>query len=195
MPRVVFMRHAKTDRNQIGQFAGRADCNTTPEGLEKAKDSFNYTGKDFDFYYCSPLKRTRQTLDAVVPNQEPIVDERIIERDLGDWEDEYYDNIPNALIQSYVKGYFDPPNSEKYTNVTKRVKSFLKELYERYKPEDRILVVTHAGVLRQIRDNLLPNMDKGIIGNGALLIVSHEDFEAFMERLKQEEQNNSENKR
>ena len=43
MPKVVFMRHAKTDRNQIGQFAGRADCNTTPEGLEKAKDSFAFS--------------------------------------------------------------------------------------------------------------------------------------------------------
>lgn len=195
MPKVIFMRHAKTDRNEIGQFAGRADCNTTQEGLQKAKESFNYTEKDFDFYYCSPLKRTKQTLDAVIPNQEPIVDERIIERNLGDWEDENYDNIPNALIQSYVKGYFDPPKSETYTNVTKRVKSFLKELYEQHKPEDRILVVTHAGVLRQIRDNLLPNMDKGIIDNGALLIVSHKDFETFMERLEQEEQNNSEKKR
>ena len=141
------------------------------------------------------LKRTRQTLDAVIPNQKPIVDERIIERNLGAWEDEYYDNIPNALIQSYVKGYYNPPKSETYANVTQRVKSFLKDLYEQYKPEDRILVVTHAGVLRQIRDNLLPNMDKGIIDNGALLITSHEDFKAFMERLKQEEQNNSENKR
>ena len=31
------MRHAKTTLNKEGKFAGRTDCDTTPEGLEEAR--------------------------------------------------------------------------------------------------------------------------------------------------------------
>ena len=78
MPQIVFMRHAKTTLNKEGRFAGRTDCDTTVEGLQDAKEGFGFKEGDFDYYYCSPLKRTKQTLEAVIPGQEPIIDERII---------------------------------------------------------------------------------------------------------------------
>ena len=110
MPKVKFMRHAKTTLNKENIFAGRTDCDTTPEGLEDAKKGFTYTQEDFDYYICSTLRRTVQTLNAVIPGQIPIID-------------------------------------------------------------DRILVVAHAGVLRQVRDNFLPDMNKGIIKNSEYNIL------------------------
>lgn len=180
MPKVIFMRHAKTTLNREGKFAGRTDCDTTLEGLQRAQKDFNYQLEDFDYFYCSPLKRTRQTLNAVLPDAEPITDERIIERYLGDWEDMPYDSLNDAMIEVYVKGYYDPPNSESYTSVRKRVCEFVEEIFEKYKPEDRILVVSHAGVIRQVRDNFLPNMAKEKINNSSTLEVTDEDFEAYI---------------
>ena len=180
MPKVVFMRHAKTTLNKVKKFAGRTDCDTTSEGLEAAKKGFTYTAEDFDYYICSPLKRTSQTLNAVIPGQTPLIDERISERYLGEWEDMPYDNISDALIELYIKGYYDPVGSESYSAVRKRVCEFIEDLFKKYKPEDRILVVAHAGVLRQVRDNFLPDMDKSPIKNSSLLIVNNEDFEKYM---------------
>ena len=80
MPKVILMRHAKTTLNQEGRFAGITDCNITEEGAKLAKESFAYTNEDFDYIYVSPLKRTSQTLDAIMPEHiEPIIDDRIIE--------------------------------------------------------------------------------------------------------------------
>lgn len=190
MPKVTFMRHARTERNEKRQFSGQADCNTTKEGLELAKQNLNFTENDFDYYICSPLKRTVQTLNAVIPGKTPIIDKRIIERYLGEWEDMPYDSISQSLTQLYVKGYYDPPKSESYLAVTKRIQDFLMDLYKNYKPDDRILVVSHAGVLRQVRDILLPNMNKGQIGNATTMVINNDVFEKFvndMEKKKQDE--------
>lgn len=191
MPKATFMRHARTERNEKKQFSGQADCNTTQEGLKLAKENFNFTESDFDYYICSPLQRTVQTLNAVLPGQTPIIDKRIIERYLGEWEDMPYDSISQALTQSYVKGYYDPPKSEPYTAVRKRVSEFLVDLYKNYQPEDRILIVSHAGVLRQVRDLLLPDIDKSPIVNASTLIIDNNTLEKFVNELQKKEDEQS----
>ena len=188
MPTVTFMRHAKTTLNEEGKFAGRSDCDITPEGLKKAQEFSDYKLEDFDYYYCSPLKRTKQTLEAVIPGAEPIIDERIIERYLGDWEDKPYDTLSDAIIESYIKGYYNPPNSESYASVKKRVCDFMEEIFEKYKPEDRILVVSHAGVIRQIRDSFLPNMPKGKISNASTLVVTDVNYKEYLDNKEKEEE-------
>lgn len=188
MPKVVFMRHAKATLNKEGKFAGRTDCDTTPEGLQKAKEEFFYVLDNFDYFYCSPLKRTQQTLEAVLPGAEYIIDERIIERNLGEWEDKTYASLDEAIIEAYVNGQYDPPNSESYQCVRRRVCEFMEELFSKYGPEDRILVVSHAGVLRMVRDTFLPDMEKGRIKNSATLQVTDKEFSKYKERKgKQEE--------
>ena len=187
MPTVTFMRHAQTTANKAKKFAGRVDCDTTKEGLENAKKGFSYTENDFDYYICSPLKRTQQTLNAVIPGKEPIIDSRIIERNLGEWENMSHSSIDNNLIQSYIKGYFDPPKSEPYSAIQKRVREFVEDLFKTYKPEDRILVVSHAGVLRQVRDIFLPNMDKQQMDNAFSFVLKNEDFEKYMQKKEEEE--------
>ena len=188
MPIVTFMRHAKTTQNTAGKFTGQTDCDTTKEGLELARKNFKFTAEDFDHYICSSLRRTVQTLNAVIPGQTPIIDKRIAERYLGDWENLPHDSIDQALIQSYIKGYYDPPKSEPYSAVKKRVCAFVEDLFKNYKTEDRILVVTHAGVLRQVRDNFLPDMDKAPMPNAFVLTVTNEDFERYMEKKEKEQQ-------
>ncbi len=181
MPRVFFMRHAKTNLNKEGKFAGRIDCDVTEEGLQATRDSFPYKDEDFDYIYISPLKRTRQTLDAAIPNhKEPIVDERIIERDVGDWDGKPYDIISDSLRENYIKGFIDPPGGESAKAIKQRVTGFVEDLFSKYGPNDRILVVSHGAVLREIRDNFLPQMPKEPIKNSQILEVDDAVFGEYI---------------
>ena len=104
MPVLIFIRHAETDFNRDGIFAGRTDCNITKEGFEKAKELFIKDQKQFDYIYCSPLKRTKQTLEAIIPGSVPIVDERIIE---------------NSIVYEYVLDKFNAQILESQKNASK----------------------------------------------------------------------------
>ena len=76
MLNLMFIRHAQTELNKEGIFAGRTDCSITKEAYEEAREVFKDIEKNFDYIYCFPLKRTKQTLDAILPNSTPIIDER-----------------------------------------------------------------------------------------------------------------------
>ena len=49
MPILIFIRHAETNFNRNGIFAGRIDCNITKDGFEKAKELFRKEQKQFDY--------------------------------------------------------------------------------------------------------------------------------------------------
>lgn len=188
MATAVFMRHAKTTLNKEGKFAGHADCDTTVEGLEEAKRGFKYDPNSFDIIYCSPLKRTEQTSKAIIPDSKPIIDKRIIERFLGDWENKPYSSVDDTLIDLYAKGVFDPPNSEPEKKVKQRTCEFVEELYEKYKGKDiRILVVSHAGVLREIRNEFFPEMEKTVIKNATTFEITDEIFEEYEKRVQEKQ--------
>ena len=91
MPKIVFIRHAESEYNRDGIWAGRVDCSLTEKGIESAKKLGNTIENNFDTIYCSPLKRAKQTLEAIFPNAKPIYDERIIEISIGEWEDKKKD--------------------------------------------------------------------------------------------------------
>lgn len=88
MTKIVFIRHAESEYNRDGIWAGRADCNLTEKGNEAAKELGKSLNNNFDVIYCSPLKRTKQTLNAIFPEAKPIYDERITEILIGEWENQ-----------------------------------------------------------------------------------------------------------
>ena len=67
MTKIVFIRHAESEYNRDGIWGGRADCNLTEKGIETAKELGKSLNNNFDVIYCSPLKRARQTLNAIFP--------------------------------------------------------------------------------------------------------------------------------
>jgi len=182
--KITFMRHAKTTMNKSNVFSGRTDCDITQEGAEEARKSFSFRGNDFDFYYVSPLKRTRQTLDAILPNRTPIVDERIIEWDFGKWEGMPYSNLTTEETQAYVDGKNDPPEGETFMQVQKRTCEFVEDLFFKHDSHCRILVVAHSTILRMVRDNFLPNMEKKPIRNSQTIVITEKEFNEYLTRKK-----------
>ncbi len=188
MPKVTFMRHGQTYLNKENRFAGNVETDLTPEGIAETAANFHYTDDDFDVIYVSPLRRTLQTLDAAMPvHKEPIVDARIQERSVGEWEALPYANFSDEVIENYIKGFIDPPGSESFAQVRKRVVSFVEDLFSKYDEDTRILVVSHAGILRQVRDVFLPDMPKRKIKNSELIYVVNEDFDKYNKKKEKED--------
>ena len=150
---ITFLRHAETDFNKNNLFCGTSDCNITEEGAKLTKNLRNEL-PTFDFYYCSSLKRTSQTLNAIFPDAVPIIDDRIIEICLGVWEGVLKTSVDQNLRKEFKKGNFAPEGAESNESVEKRAISFLNYLFNTYTDNDKILVVTHNGFLRTVA-NLL----------------------------------------
>lgn len=183
MPVLIFIRHAETDFNRDGIFAGRTDCNITKEGFEKAKNLLRKDQKHFDYIYCSPLKRTKQTLEAIIPGSVPIVDERITEISIGEWEGKKKDSIDKDLVALYRYGQYTPPGAETTSQVDKRVCNFVKSLFENYQDDEKILIVTHNGVMRSIKRNFINEYSNIMSKNLGCIVLTEE-------HLKYYEQNN-----
>ena len=177
MTTLYFVRHGKTEMNKEKKWSGLTDCDLLPEGKELLQKAFaNCSASDFDVYYCSPLKRTQQTLEAIIPGQKPIIDNRIIERNFGDWEGKPYSVIDDETTELYIQGKIQPPNGETYDEVHTRVISFVSDMFKTYYNK-RILIVSHATVLRMVRDVFLPNMEKKPIKNSQIIMLSNSDFQ------------------
>lgn len=149
MATLTFLRHAETEFNRNGLFCGLSDCNISEKGSELAKNLRNEF-PEFDAYYCSPLKRTHQTLHAIFPNAHFTVDDRIIEICLGVWEGVPKISVDQNLRAKFKKGIYAPEKAESNKSVEKRALSFLASMAEKYTGEEKILVVTHNGFMRTL---------------------------------------------
>ncbi len=184
MPNLMFLRHAETELNKAGIFAGRTDCNITKEGFEKAKEVLKDDEKNFDYIYCSPLKRTKQTLDAIIPNSIPIIDERIIEISIGEWEGKKKETFDKNLVALYRAGQYTPPGAETTAQVDKRVCNFIESLFNTYKGNERILIITHNGVMRSIKRNFVKSYEDIMSKNLGQIVLTNEDYNYYLDKLK-----------
>lgn len=183
MVNVVFIRHAESEYNRDGIWAGRADCNLTEKGIEAAKKLGQNLKDDFDVIYCSPLKRTKQTLNSIFPNVTPIYDDRIIEISIGVWENKKKKLFDDKLIDLFRKGLYTPPGAETHEDVDKRVISFIEDIFTNYNNNEKILVVTHNGVMRSIKRLFIKSQDILMSKNLETITLSNIDYKRFKEGI------------
>ena len=116
----------------------------------------------FDAIYASPLQRCLKlanTLDL----SEPIVDNRLMELNFGDWEMSAWDDIPRDIFDVWAHNYADlaPPNGETFSQLQQRGIHFLEEILTQY-PTGNIAVVTHGGMIRALLAHVLNMPLKGL---------------------------------
>lgn len=179
MPTITFIRHAETEFNTQERFTGRIDCNITKKGEEEAKKLLREEDKNFDYIYCSSLKRTQQTLNAIIPNSVPIIDDRIIENGLGEWEGKQKTTIDQELIKLFKQGKFTPKGAEKREDIDKRVCDFVENMFSKYKENERILVITHGGIIINIKRNFKSQLENKMTNNLEVLTITEEDFKYY----------------
>lgn len=182
MPAITFIRHAESELNRENRVAGSTDCGVTPEGLEAAKKALPENEKNFDAIYRSPLRRTAQTLEALIPSATAIVDERLTEMNFGQWEGRYVDTLdPNELILCRA-GKFTPPDGETAEHLDARLCDFIDDMFRTYRGNEKILAVTHGGVIRAVKQIFdFPDYCE-ISDNLGTLTLTTADYERYKNR-------------
>ena len=149
--KLYVIRHGQTKCNVEHKYNGRYDEDINETGIEQAKEASNKVGKlDIDLVICSPLKRTRHTMELVNVNNIPVIyDERLMEREEGELTLTVVDEefLAKEYYNYYSTKHID--GVEPLPELFKRVHSLLDEIKDKYKDKN-ILLVTHGGVARAI---------------------------------------------
>lgn len=110
--------------------------------------------KDYDKIISSPSKRCRLLADYFTLDYH--TDERLREMNFGSWEMKKWTDIPEEEINPWYKDFIHVKTSggENLLEMQTRVLSFWQELIQK-KDVEKILIVTHAGVIRLILQAVL----------------------------------------
>lgn len=173
---IYLARHGQTAYNHEGRFQGQRDIPLDETGLRQAQElAQRATGHGFVELWASPLRRARQTAQAVAAATELEIrwDERLMETDAGDWTGRSFAEIqaeaPEAFA-AFVNGEpdFAFPGGESFHEQGDRVMKAIADVERGPQP---VLVVCHAVVIRlalSLRRGQ-PGPGKAEIPNGALL--------------------------
>lgn len=146
--KLYVIRHGETDKNKNRVIADILE-DINENGIKQAKIAGNILKNiKIDLVICSPAKRTRHTLDLLnIKNLKIKFDDRLIERDVGIYENEKFDNLDWNLFWNYYDTKYTELESMK--SVFQRTSNLLDELRAEY-GDINILLITHGGVSRTI---------------------------------------------
>ena len=144
---VDFLRHGEV----LGEnyYRGITDDPLSPKGWQQLeKMVINHS---WDRLLSSPLSRCAQfaeyiSLEANIPL---TMDATWQEINFGEWEGKMAADIePSLLMRFYQDPYdYSPAGAESYIQFVARIKHAWEQLLQHY-PNQHILVITHAGVIR-----------------------------------------------
>lgn len=182
---IFVTRHGQTNWNLEEKVMGRCDEPLNKKGIEQAyitkeklKDCY------IDLIICSPLSRAKQTADIINEdrNVNIIYDERIIERDFGEFEGLHYDDYDNLTLWDYYKNK-QYEKAECMKNFFDRIYSFCEDIKTKY-PNLNILLVTHGGVSVAINCYFNNNIPEGSLSNAGLFLKNCEVATYSMNKVK-----------
>ena len=147
--KLYIVRHGQTDHNKKGLCQGSIDTVLNEEG-QKQSIILNkeFQDKNIDIVIFSPLKRAKETATLIMPNHQIILDNRLSERSLGN-----YEGIESSTVSFDMYGHYHLNTGdngvEKIKDLYARVDSLFRELKEKYHDEN-IMLVTHGAVYNVI---------------------------------------------
>lgn len=154
-PRTVelhLIRHAQTETNAEKLITGSRDVKLTSNGEAQALTLGKQLADSYDIAVCSTLQRSQKTLQLALESGKIRVnnlyeDKRLNERSLGILEGQKFHWIPE-----YESGdlNYAPQQGESYSQVAKRILSFLLDLGDWVVEKDvtKVLLCGHMGPMR-----------------------------------------------
>lgn len=144
--KLLVVRHGRTDWNNLGKAQGIVNTNINEEGMAQAEEmAEKLKNEKIDLIISSPLNRALQTASIINKGKTTIIsDERIIERDYGEFEGLRKDEYSVNDFWSY-KQNIKYDKAENVRDLFKRVYAFLDDIKEKYS-DKTILLVIHGGV-------------------------------------------------
>jgi alpha-ribazole phosphatase len=138
--RLYLIRHPQA-AVEAGVCYGRSDLGLVDDPVASAVALRPLLPADAPLY-SSPLRRCLEL--ALALYAEPVIDERLVEMNFGQWEMRRWDDIPREEIDAWAADPlgFAPPGGESPNELRARVAMLLRELPE------TVVLVAHGGVLR-----------------------------------------------
>ena len=145
---IYFVRHGQTDDNADNLLTGWGSTPLNECGVEQARQTaVELKDVKFDICFCSPLVRTRQTLEEILKYHKGlkiVFDDRLKERDYGEIMGKPADI---CKFRRWNENDKIPFKMESITQMFERVADFYNELKNQYVGKT-ILIVSHSGVGR-----------------------------------------------
>lgn len=169
---ICLVRHGETTWNREGRWQGHADPDLTGVGREQARRlaeilAAEHVPHPWTRVYTSDLLRARATASGIAEalGLRLAVDARLRELDVGHWSGLTRAEIAaldETTLRAFESGEPDvrPGGGETRIEIRERSHAFVCELAQRHAGE-RVLVVTHLGVIRALVPGARPqNADR-----------------------------------
>ncbi len=151
--RLILLRHGQPERQNC--LLGRTDCSLTELGWQQMVKSV-LAVRGIDRVITSPLLRCKLfAVDYATKNSIPLDHESAWQEfDFGDWDGISYEKLQREYNEQFSKFIAEPEacsahNGELLSDFNHRIDGGLKRLLVKYSNK-KILVVTHAGVIRNL---------------------------------------------
>ena len=151
---LTIVRHGQTSANVDGVWHGSTNTALTDHGRRQAAAVGAHIEANYQpiaYVYASPLDRAHQTAQAIATplGLTPILDDELVEFDLGDWEGMGFKELTEdkRLFQNMsADPHFAPHGGESPKQVGDRLAGALTRLAAAH-PGERIVVVSHGAAL------------------------------------------------
>lgn len=144
--RLVLVRHGETDWNLHRRIQGSTEIPLNDTGRRQAREGAERLSSiEWAGIVASPLSRARETAEIIAAElglDAPLIVDDIVERHHGDLE-----GLTFAERQSRFPDETDVTGLETREAVLARTRPALVALADRFGADDKVLVVTHGGVI------------------------------------------------
>ena len=188
----ILLRHGQAENNTKKILAGRSPgVNLTEEGIQQAEQAGKILkALNISKIYSSPIDRAIQTSEIITKqcDLEVILDDRLIELDMGKFTMMPYDEIfakhGNVFLKFYEGSEEVSENGvETFTDVQKRIFDMIDFVVNRHKTEN-VVLVTHMDPIKAMIGKVLslkPEiLFELIIANASLNIFKNHDQKFYL---------------
>ena len=146
---------------------GQSNVSLADTFIQDAEQLSKKLPTNFDSVYSSSLQRCKD-LATALKFENVLFDNSLMEMNFGDWENQKWDEINQGELNHWMADFVNvkTPNGENLTELFQRVESFFN--YLRKKEHKKVLIITHAGVIRclwaYLLDIPLQNLFKIVVG-------------------------------
>ncbi len=162
MSKLLLVRHGNTKSNSAERFWGHTDVELSVTGIKQAEQLRDrLTTQKIDVVYSSDLSRAIMTAQIIAASHQldVVMCDELHEINFGEVEgltfqeiSQFYPELARTWPDRDLTFRF--PGGESISDLNNRVSKFLDRL-EKHEPEETILIVAHAGVLRLLICHLL----------------------------------------
>jgi broad specificity phosphatase PhoE len=161
---LIIIRHGETDWNAEQRIQGRADTPLNSRGLAQAEKLAARLAADpaFDALYSSPQQRARLTAETIAQriSLAPILDDRLVEKSLGNLEGLTTQDLENQDPEFFrlwreSTDHIQLPGEEGLVEFQQRVQTFIADLRSHYTPGARVAIVSHGATIGMLFTTLM----------------------------------------